>query len=135
VFQRARIEMRGYRARAALALAAGRDGTAFRRAEELAALLARERAPWADALAALVRATLTHHRGSADAARMELEAAETLLAQCDMHHYAAAARYRRGCLTRGAAGRLVAQSAVDWMTAHRFVNPVRFADLFAPGRW
>jgi hypothetical protein len=52
-----------------------------------------------------------------------------------MNHYAAAARYRRGQLIGGDAGRELVETAADWMRNHQMVNPARLVELLAPGPW
>ena len=52
-----------------------------------------------------------------------------------MHHYAAAADYRRGMLMDSSAGRDLVKSASEWMTSHNMMNAARMADLLAPGPW
>ena len=135
VFQNARIEMRFYRARIALALAVGGEMAALRRAEGDARRLENERAPWAGALAQLVRATVAQGRGQTDIARAELESAEAALRRCDMNHYAAAAQYRRGSLVPGAAGQALVDRARGWMRDQQIANPARLVDLLTPGPW
>jgi serine/threonine protein kinase len=135
LFQNGRIEMLFYRARIALALAAGGDLKALRRANSDARRLYRERAPWATALAQLVRATVSLADHKVDLVAARLEVVEASLRLCHMNHYAAAARYRRGKLIGGDAGRGLAESAVEWMHAQSMVNPARLVELLAPGPW
>ncbi|HET9467932.1 MAG TPA: hypothetical protein VFO48_05955, partial [Vicinamibacterales bacterium] len=140
VWQNGRIEMTFYRARIALALAAQakteemkRD--ALSRAEHDAATLATD-APWGAALASLVRATIAHARGQQEGDTLgSLEACAQTLRAGHMHHYAAAADYRRGMLIGGDEGRTLVDAATVWMRAHQMMNPARMADLLAPGPW
>lgn len=140
VWQNGRIEMLFYRARIALALAAQSNGEsqaqhALNRALADAESLAAE-APWADALASLVRATVEHAGGrNASVTIAALDASREKLAACHMHHYAAAADYRSGILMGGDQGRELVKSASDWMTAQNMTNAARMADLLAPGPW
>ena len=139
VWQNGRIEMVFYRARIALARAAQphtkemtRDALA--RAEHDAATLQTD-APWGAALASLVKTTIAHARGEAHVTTIaSLEACAQKLRACHMHHYAAAADYRRGMLL-GSEGRALVDSASQWMRAHHMMNPARMADLLAPGPW
>jgi hypothetical protein len=47
--------------------------------------------------------------------------------------YAAAARYRRGKLLGGDAGRALEDAARSWMAGQGVVNPARMVALHAPG--
>jgi tetratricopeptide (TPR) repeat protein len=140
VWQNGRIEMLFYRARIALALAARSNGPeqaeqALARAAADADTLAPE-APWADALASLVRAAVEHARGQHPQASIDaLASARKKLADCRMHHFAAAADFRRGMLMNNEQGRDLVASASDWMHSQNMTNPSRMADLLAPGPW
>jgi hypothetical protein len=140
VWQNGRIEMLFYRARIALALAAqlrneSSKQHALTRAHDDAAMLDTD-APWAAALASLVRAAVDHaRRQDTDATIAALEACGQELRACHMHHYAAAADYRRGVLIGNEAGRDLVKSASDWMTAHNMSTAAKMADLLAPGPW
>jgi hypothetical protein len=140
VWQNGRIELLFYRARIALALAAQASSRAQYEQALAQALgdadsLAPE-APWAEALASLVRATVRHATADDTSATVAaLEASAQKLAACHMHHYAAAADFRRGMLLQGAAGRDLVKSASEWMTAHNMLNAPKMADLLAPGPW
>jgi eukaryotic-like serine/threonine-protein kinase len=140
VWQNGRIEMLFYRARIALALA-GQAGSksqaenALTRALADADALAPE-APWGEALASLVRATVQHARGAhASTTIAALDASAKKLRGCHMHHYAAAADVRRGMLMDNVEGRSLVTSASDWMTSQSMLNAERMADLLAPGAW
>ena len=135
VFQNGRIEMRFYRARVALAGAAVGDLAAARAALAEARRLDGEDAPWASALARLLRATAAYVRGKTDDARTALASAEAELQRCDMYLYAAAARYRRGSITVGDEGRVLIETARTTMNAQQIANPARLANLLAPGPW
>jgi hypothetical protein len=140
VWQNGRIEMLFYRARIALARAAQSNSQpqaqeALSRALADAEALAPE-APWAEALASLVRATVQHARGRDTRATIAaLDASGAQLAACHMHHYAAAADFRRGMLMDNADGRDLVESASEWMTSQNMMNPARMVDLLAPGPW
>jgi eukaryotic-like serine/threonine-protein kinase len=135
VMQFSRVEMLFYRARVALALATAGDRAALRQAARDGRRLHREGAGWARALALLVEATIQQARGSSNVAILSLEAAEAALRGCDMNLYAAAARYRRGCLTRGAAGQTLVDEARVAMQQQQIVKPERLVNLLAPGPW
>jgi hypothetical protein len=135
VIQHHRIEMTFYRARVALALVASGDHRALRRAESSARRLETERAPWASALACLVRGAIAQARGHAALAITELESAEVALRRCDMNLYALAAQHRRGIVMGSAAGEQLMESAFQWMRDHGISNPQRLTRLLAPGPW
>jgi len=135
VFQNGRIEMRFYRARVALAGAVVGDLAAARAALAEARRLDGEDAPWASALARLLRATAAYVGGKTDDARTALASAEAELQRCDMYLYAAAARYRRGSITVGDEGRVLIETARTTMKAQQIANPARLANLLAPGPW
>lgn len=135
LFQNARIEAVFYRARIALALAAEGDSAALQRALGDASRLDRERAEWASALGRLIRATVTHVQRNPRDAAAELATAEAALRRCDMNHYAAAARFRRGALVGGDAGRELVDTALEWMHGQEMAHPARIIDLLTPGPW
>jgi hypothetical protein len=135
VIQHHRIEMVFYRARVALALAAKGDQAALRRAESDARRLDGERAPWARALARLIKGGVAQARGRTKAATSELEAAEVELRRCDMNLYAAAAQCRRGNLIGGSAGQALVDAAFQSMSDQQVLNPARLVNLLAPGPW
>ena len=90
----------------------------------------------ATALASLLRATVEHGREADTTATIAaLDAAGKRLAECHMHHYAAAADFRRGTLVGGAEGREIVQTASGWMASQNMMNAARMADLLAPGPW
>src|SRR5262249_10231205 len=132
-FQNARIEMRFLRARVALALAAAGRPDGLSAASRDAARLARERAPWAHALAALVDASVSATRGRRDDALVRLDAAANVLHETGMEHYAAAARYRRGQLTGGDQGHRLMAGAAAFFDGQSMTNAERIAGLLAPG--
>jgi tRNA A-37 threonylcarbamoyl transferase component Bud32 len=140
VWQNGRIELLFYRARIALALAAQASNQvqaehALARALADADLLGPE-APWAEALASLVRASVRHATGEDPSVTIgALDASRRALTACHMHHYAAAADFRRGTLMDNDAGRDLVKSASDWMASQNMMNAARMADLLAPGPW
>jgi hypothetical protein len=134
-FQNARIEMRFFRARIALARAGGGERAFLDSASEDAARLDREDAAWGAALALLVRASVTAARGQHDEAVPQLAAAEQALNDTGMAHYAAAALYRRGQIVGGAEGRAAMTRAEAFFTEQTVVNPPQIANLLTPGRW
>jgi hypothetical protein len=134
-FQNARIEMRFFRARIALARAADGETAFLREAARDAERLEREDAIWASALARLVRASVAATGGQIDSAVSQLSAAGRALDEAGMRHYAAAAAYRRGQLLGGDEGRTLLNGAAAFFAEQRVVNAERIANFLAPGRW
>jgi hypothetical protein len=132
--QQVRIFVRHLRGRAALAAAVAGPGRELllHAAERDARALWREGAPWARALAQLLRAGVAEGRGEeGPAADLLREAAE----QCDavsMRLFAAAARQRLGRQVRGDEGRALVANADAWMTGQQVIRPERMAALLVP---
>jgi serine/threonine protein kinase len=134
--QLTRIEALHLRARSALALARvqpRRRSSLCREAERDAARIARERMPWSNPLAGLLRAGTEATRGDDAAAEVLLRDAIRGLEACDMALYAAAARLQCGGLVGGDEGRALAATAERWMRAQGVVDPSRMAAMLAPG--
>ncbi|MBI3694136.1 MAG: protein kinase [Acidobacteria bacterium] len=130
------------RARSALALAARPDSRSslteaqlLQEAERAARRIERERMPWGDALAWLVRAGVAASRGDRETAVAWLVSAEKASEASDMAHYAAAARRRRGELIGGDAGKALIDSADAWMIGQKVKDPDQMTATLAPGRW
>lgn len=128
-----------HRGRAALAAAADHDCQFSERsrllkiAERHANAIQREKMPWGSGLALLLRAGLAVARSNAGEAIPLFSAAEQRLKSADMMLFAAAAKRRRGELTRGDEGRdLIAAADAD-MHAQQIRNPARMTDMLAPG--
>jgi hypothetical protein len=134
-FQNARIEMRFFRARLALARAADGELRYLRKAAADADRLDREHAVWAGALAKLVRASVTATSGDGSEAATQLAAAERALLDAGMAHYAAAAHYRRGQLLGADEGGGLIAEATRFFEEQSVVNVQRITDLLAPGNW
>jgi serine/threonine protein kinase len=132
--QQVRIIMRHLRARSALAAAADSpDRAAFLlTASRDAALLEKERLPWSDGLARLIRAGVAVGPKRAEAATMLREAADGFEA-ADMSLHAAAARRLLGDLAGGDEGRAAVARADNWMKGQGIQNPARLSALLAPG--
>ncbi len=133
-----RIEMVHLRARAALAAAQAEATSSARPALQAAAArdarrLEKERRPWADPLARLVRAALAAARGDREGAAETLALAEQELEAQEMALYAAAARRRRGELSGGERGRALVASADAAMRARGVARPAAMANVLAPG--
>jgi eukaryotic-like serine/threonine-protein kinase len=132
------ILSRHHRARAALAFA-GERGSPIPDREGLlaaagrdAAVIEREKMPWGNGLALLVRAGVASLRGNRKEAVRLFTAAETILESADMSLYSAAARRRRGELLSGEEGRTLIAEADARMLRQQIRNPARMAAVFAP---
>jgi hypothetical protein len=123
------IESRHLRARCALAV--GRSDEAEREAR----IIERERSPWGNALAQLIRAALAADRGDRAGALAMTNEAERFFLRARIFHYAAAARRSRGSLLQGEQGRELTLSADADMAAQLIRNPERMSALLAPGKW
>lgn len=133
--QTVRIYLVHMRGRTALAAAAGHQdpGRFLRDVHQSTRQLDREHVPWATALAHLLRAgTANIHHDHRGADHHLVLAGEQLVA-CDMHLFAAAARYKLGCLRGGDEGRQLAQESEAWMRNEAVRNPVRMAGMYVPG--
>ncbi len=133
--QLVRGEMRGFRARAALAAIA--PGQAPTRATLRAiagdiATLEAERTPWLAALARLLRAGLAHVGGQRQLAVTTLRAAVAELRAADMGLHAAAAQRQLGLLLGGDEGARLRAEAEAWMAAQTVRAPDGIARVLAP---
>jgi serine/threonine protein kinase len=133
--QRARLDVRLWRARSALASARMMKDQRplLAAAERDVRLVERERMPWSDALAELAQAGIAEMRGQADRSVALLTTAATRLAAADMPLAAACARRRLGRLLGGENGREMVEAADAWMAGQRVRNPARMTQLYAPG--
>jgi hypothetical protein len=136
-----RIEARHLRGRCAVAAAERRDLSApsrerlLRVAARTARQIRRERAPWSDPLAVLLRAGVASLRGERKEALADLEAAAVGFDAAKMALYAAATRRCRGLLLATDDGRELAASAESWMRREGIQNPERMTAMLAPGLW
>jgi serine/threonine protein kinase len=136
-----RIESQHLRARCAVSAAAeaARAGASPRQLLHLAIRdarrIEREATPWADPLAALVRAGAESVEGQRQKALASLEQAASGLDAADMALYAGAARLCRGRLLGGEAGARLIAEAEAGMRAERVRNPERMTAMLAPGLW
>ena len=125
-----RIEAFFLRARTILA-AGGSDGLGA--AEALAGRITREKMPWSDPLALLIRAGVANLRGQRDKASTLLSQAAEEFHAAGMEYHAMAARRQLGLLSSATErDRLIAE-ADTWMTAKGIRNPARFTHMWAPG--
>jgi hypothetical protein len=134
-----RIEWLHLCARSLIAQAARRDGpeaeSLLGEAETIARRIERECVHWADALAALVRASIAFSRGDRVEASRRLGFAACIFAIADMGLYAAVTRLRLGTILGGEKGRALLESADGWMRGEKIEKPSGFADMLAPGTW
>jgi hypothetical protein len=133
------IEALDRRARSAVCAAsdgpAAERGTRLREAERDARRIERERTPWGDALALVVRAGIAATRRDVDLASRLLASAERTLGELDMALHAASARRQRGRFIRGEEGAQLVADADRWMREQRIRKPERVAALLCPGLW
>jgi len=123
-------------ARTTAAAAGGGAGAArdrnLRAAARDARAIERERAPWADPMVDLVRASIAAFGGDARAAAAGLGAASAGFTRAHMAIHAAAAARRLGEVEGGAAGEARIATADALLAAQGIVRPARVADLMAP---
>jgi hypothetical protein len=134
--QLTRLEAYHLRARVALALGHARPAerrALLRAAEQDCDRIQKERMPWADPLAGLVRAGIAATSGDADRAEAHLREAALGFDRADMALYAAAARWQRGRLTGGDEGASLVQAADKWMADQGVVSRPRMVAMLAPG--
>jgi hypothetical protein len=118
--------------RARVALASGTDPARLVVARRAARSLEREGAPWARALALVVRALIEIAGGDREAALDRLEKAERACAAADTALFASALRLRRGHLYGGAAGAAWAAEAVAAMREQAIADPEAMARMVCP---
>jgi hypothetical protein len=129
------------RGRASLAVAAGSATDAKRRAALLCTVdadarrMTRQRTAYGTAWAEMLRAGAASIRGDARTAAARLQEAERGFVATDMACWSAVARRRRGQLVAGDEGRALVADADEWMRGQGIVNPSRWADMYAPGKW
>jgi eukaryotic-like serine/threonine-protein kinase len=130
-----RIYMLHLRARTALAaLDSAPDPQALlRQASRDAQQLARERPPYAKALARTIRAALAVQQGDRDTAIGLIGSAADELDRLSWGCFGSAARRRYGELLGGDAGRRIVQSVDDHLTAQGVKRPDKLASVQMPG--
>jgi tetratricopeptide (TPR) repeat protein len=123
------------RARAALAsLHAGlSDRKLIRSAQRDARRIERERMPWSDPLARLIRASIAASRGRDEEAVEHLELAIRQFEAAEMALYSAAAKTRFGQLLGGDRGQDLISAGTDFMTGQAVRSPERMTQMLAPG--
>ncbi|NOT26879.1 MAG: protein kinase [Acidobacteria bacterium] len=133
--QHTRVEIANFRARCALAVAALGDRAHQMRAiaTDEAEKISRERMPWSDPFARLIRATVAFQEGrAADAAEGLFDASQGFVA-ADMQLYAAVCRMRLSTIENGSRSRAVKENAEHFMALQDVRNPAAMARLLAPG--
>jgi hypothetical protein len=95
--------------------------------------IARERRPWSDPIALLLRAGIAYVEGSMPLALSCLHAAADRFDHADMKLYAAVARRRIGGLQNDVPGRELQRQAEEWMATQHIKNPVGMTRMLAPG--
>jgi len=131
--QQNRVEALHFRGRAELALGcAGRDRKLIDRALSRARAIERERAPWGDGLAQLLRAGCDRARGNEESAADHARRAARALEAAGMELYAASARRGVGVLAHDEA--LIARADAD-LVALGVSSPSRMAAMLVPGLW
>jgi hypothetical protein len=130
-----RVESLYMRARAALAMAGsgGSSRRLLRVARAGARRIARERMPWSNPIALLLKAGIANLEGQVPLALSFLHDAADRFDRADMQLYAAVARRRIGALQDDAHGRELRRQAEDWMAAQAIRNPTAFTRMLAPG--
>ncbi|WP_437484790.1 AAA family ATPase [Sorangium sp. So ce1014] len=135
--QAVRIIITHLRACAALAAAAAVTPAdaepLYEEATRAARKIEAEHMPWADPLAAAVRAAVAAARGQAEAAGHQLAEAVRGFDAAGMALYAAAARRRHGELLKGDEGRTAVATANGWMHDQGIVSPDRITRMLLPG--
>jgi serine/threonine protein kinase len=136
--QSVRIHSLFLRARSAIAAAAeagDEDEALLEIAQKDARRIEKERMPWGDALARLLRAGIASVRADVEAAAHLLARAVEELEAADMALHAAAARRRAGEIAGGESGCSEVRKADGWMATQDIQNPARMATMLAPGAW
>jgi tetratricopeptide (TPR) repeat protein len=130
-----RVEALYLRARSALAIAArNRSSPRFLAVARAGARrIARERRPWSDPIALLLRGGIAYVEGSTPLALRCLHDAAARFDHADMKLYAAVARRRIGTLQDDAPGHELRRQADEWMAAQHIKNPVCMTRMLAPG--
>jgi hypothetical protein len=133
--QALRVESLYMRARAALGIAgSGRSPRRFLRiARAGARRIARERMPWSNPIALLLKAGIANLEGNVPLALSYLHDAADRFDRADMQLYGAVARRRIGALQDDARGRELQCQADEWMAAQEIRNPTAFTRMLAPG--
>ena len=130
---RADVLQHGGRCAIAMAATAADPKRLLRQAEDYARRLDRERLPWTDALARLIRAGAASVRRDPDRAVRFLTVAAEGFEAIEMELFAAATRRQLGRLLGGAEGRTLIARADTWMAGQAIRRPDRMTACLAPG--
>jgi serine/threonine protein kinase len=95
--------------------------------------LERERMPWPEGCAHMIRGAIASIEGDSERALSHVIAAAHLFTEAGMELHGAAARYRRGELLGGDEGASLIRDASQWMSTQRVINPKKMTALMAPG--
>jgi hypothetical protein len=129
-----RIEASYVRARCALLMAASGRGNRFLSvARDEARRIERDKMPWSDPLALLLRAAVASLEGNASLAEQRLAGAVEGFDLAEMKMYAAVSRRRLGTLVGGDRGHELIRQADEWMAAEDIKNVASMTRLIAPG--
>jgi serine/threonine protein kinase/tetratricopeptide (TPR) repeat protein len=130
-----RVESLYLRARCALAMAAeNRNSRRFLSvARANARRIARERMPWSDPLALLLKAGIASLESDTVLALRHLHAAADGFDRANMQLYAAVARRRVGAVQEDDHGREAQRHADEWMAAQNIKNPPAMTRMLVPG--
>ncbi len=134
--QLTRLEATQLRARCALALARARPAerkSLLRAVEQDAQRILKERMPWSEPWALLLRAGVAATQGDAARAATLLRDAAAGFDAGHMALYAAAARWQRGRIVGGDEGRALVADAEQWMGEQSIANKAKMAAMHAPG--
>ncbi|MBV8267092.1 MAG: hypothetical protein JO252_12255 [Planctomycetaceae bacterium] len=130
---RAEVLQHGGRCAIAMAATAADPRWLLRQAADYACRLERERLPWTDALARLIRAGAASVRRETDRAVHFLTVAAEGFEACEMELIAAATRRQLGRQLGGDEGRTLIARADDWMAGQAIRRPDRMTACLAPG--
>ena len=130
---RAEVLQHGGRCAIAMAATSADPRWLLRQAAASARRLERERLPWTDALARLIRAGAASVRRDPDRAVRFLTAAAEGFEASGLELFAAATRRQLGRLLGGDAGRTLIARADTWMAGQAIRRPDRMTACLAPG--
>jgi serine/threonine protein kinase/tetratricopeptide (TPR) repeat protein len=132
-----RVEGWHLQARTALATAlfsnAKKRALLYRIATRIARRIEREKMPWSDPFAALIRAAVATGRNEPERAASLLSDALAGFELADLALYAAASRRRLGQVLGGERGAELIAAADAWMRNQEIKNPVLMTRMLAPG--
>ena len=132
-----RVEALHLQARTALAAAPASDAAKrarlLRIAGKIARRIEREKMPWSDPFAAIIRGAIASaNNNQSDAVSFLTEAVDGF-DLADMKLYAAASRRRLGQVIGGERGAELIAQADEWYRSQEVKNPERMTQMLAPG--